>query len=188
MKKERLRIHMGLAALLKHTKNSFEAQIEGNPDAFERVDTAYRNKNKEKPVAEYIAHNMGDRQCIHCGGRLEKKIMRAVCRKGKIRVVNGRSKEVRDAEGRLYVIWVCSCQCLACTKHQRLLPFFTARWMRYALCVVSCVLLHLFENDELTAESCLKPRYGRPWETLTFYGEMSTVYHWRKKAKIIFKI
>lgn len=168
MKKERWRIPMGLAALLKHTKNSFEAQIEGNPDAFERVDTAYRNKNKEKPVAEYIAHNMGDRQCIHCGGRLEKKIMRAVCRKGKIRVVNGRSKEVRDAEGRLYVIWVCSCQCLACTKHQRLLPFFTARWMRYALCVVSCVLLHLFENDELIAESCLKPRYGRPWETLTF--------------------
>lgn len=186
MKKKRERIPMGMAALQKHSESSFEAQIKGNPDAFERVDTGYQNKKKEKPVAEYIAHNTGDRQCVHCGGKLKKKIMRTVCRNGKTRVVNGRSKEVRDAEGCLYVIWVCSCQCLSCTKHQRLLPSFAARWMRYALSVIGRVLLHLFENDELARDGCLKPRYGRSWNTVPFYGEMSTVYRWRKNIKIIF--
>lgn len=179
---------MGMAAVLKRREQSFKAQIKGNPEAFERVDTGYQNQKMEKPVAEYIAHNTGGRLCIHCGGELEKKTMRAVLRKGKTRVVNGRSKEVWDAEGRLYVFWVCSCQCLVCTKHQRLLPVFTTRWMRYALCVISGVLLHLFENDELTSGDRLKPRYGRAWGTLPFYGEMSTVYHWRKNIKIIFSL
>ncbi|MBO1704297.1 hypothetical protein HJV71_20800, partial [Eubacterium callanderi] len=101
--------------------------------------------------------------------------------------VNGLSKEVEDADGNLYVLWVCSCECRHCARRQRVLPVFAGRWLRHTLFTVAHTLLHVFENDELD-EKPLKPRRGRPVLTMPFYGELSTVYRWRQRIKIIFDL
>ena len=179
---------MGYAAAIQRLKQkSLEQYLFDHPDQFEAVETGYIAKNGRIPVAELIYHGYTSHVCRYCKGPLKKKTLRLVEKNGRNHVVNGLSKEVEDADGNLYVLWVCSCECAHCAKRQRVLPVFAARWLRHTLFTVARTLLHLFENDEL-CEKPLNPRRGRPVITLPFYGELSTVYRWRQKIKIIFDL
>ena len=177
---------MALAKILKDRLKALDMDLETylkkHYDLFEAVDTGYQSKSGRKHQAELIYHGHGRHVCRHCGSALIKKIMRLVVKNGRDHVVNGLSKEVEDAEGNLYVLWVCSQQCEHCARRQRVLPVFAGRWMRHALFTVAQTLLHLFENDELDGKP-LKPKQGRPTLTMPFYGEMSTVYRWRQKVR-----
>ncbi|WP_195270123.1 hypothetical protein [Eubacterium sp. 1001713B170207_170306_E7] len=177
---------MGYAAVIQRLKKeNLEQYIKDRPDQFEAVDTGYLVEEGKILVVELIYHGHNEQVCRHCQSPLKQKTMRLKEKGGKTYVVNGLSKEIEDGEGRVYVLWVCSCECERCARRQRVLPVFAGRWMRHSLFTVSCTLLHLFENDELD-EKPLKSRRGRPVLTMPFYGELSTVYRWRQKIKIIF--
>lgn len=177
---------MGYAAAMKRLKQeTLEQHIKDHPDQFEAVDTGYLLKKGGELVVELIYHGHHKQFCRHCQSPLKQKTMRLKEKDGKVCVVNGLSKEIEDDEGLVYVLWVCSKECEHCAKRQRVLPVFAARWLRHTLFTVAHTLLHLFENDELEGK-ILNPRRGRPVLTLPFYGELSTVYRWRQKIKIIF--
>lgn len=179
---------MGYAAMMQRLKKeNLEQYIKDHPDQFEAVDTGYLVEEGKILVVELIYHGHDTQVCRHCQSPLKQKTMRLKERGGKAYVVNGLSKEIEDAEGCVYVFWVCSKECEGCAKRQRVLPYFAKRWMRSTLFTVARVLLHLFENDELDKKT-LKARCGRPVLTMPFYGELSTVYRWRQKIKIIFDL
>lgn len=164
-----------------------ETYLKRHPELFEAVDTGYQTRDGRTPEAELIYHGHETHTCRHCGGVLKKKTMGLKKKKNGLRVVNGYAKAVEDASGRLYIIWVCTRVCERCAKNQRVLPVFAARWMRSTLFTIGRTLLHLFANDEQN-EKPLKQKWNRPWLTMPFYGEMSTVYRWRQKIKIIFDL
>ncbi|MCB6572357.1 hypothetical protein LI142_22970 [Eubacterium limosum] len=174
-----------LRDLLKALELDLETYLKKHYELFEAVDTGYVAKDGREHLTELIYHGHSGHVCRYCRRALKKKTLRLVEKNGRNHVVNGLSKEVEDADGHLYVLWVCSCECGHCARRQRVLPVFAARWMRHTLFTVAQTLLHLFENDELDAKP-LKPRRGRPVLTMPFYGELSTVYRWRQRIKIIF--
>lgn len=170
-----------------YEKQDLTRYLEQRNGRFKQVKTGYRDREGRRAKAEYVFLGQEEVEtCRHCGGSLKSKALRIVTQNGQTHIVNGLAKPVENEDGEIIIIWVCSRQCEACKKHQRVLPACAGRWMRYALTLVAKVLLHLFENDELTVCGSLKPRYNRPWDTLPFYGELSTVYRWRQKAKILF--
>ena len=174
-----------LKELLKALELNLETYLKKHYELFEAVDTGYTAKDGRQQLTELIYHGHSRHVCRYCRRGLKKKTMRLVVKEGRNHVVNGLSKEVEDTEGNLYVLWVCSCECEHCARRQRVLPAFAGRWMRHCLFTVAQTLLHLFENDELDKKA-LKARRGRPVLTMPFYGELSTVYRWRQKIKIIF--
>ena len=174
-----------LKELLEALEMDLETYLKKHYELFEAVDTGYAAKDGRTHFTELIYHGHGRHVCRYCKGALKKKTLRLVKRNGRNHVVNGLSKEVEDADGHLYVLWVCSCECGHCARRQRVLPVFAGRWLRHTLITVAQTLLHVFENDELDKKP-LKPRRGRPVLTMPFYGELSTVYRWRQRIKIIF--
>lgn len=174
-----------LSALLKALELDLKTYLKKHYELFEAVDTGYVAKDGRTQLTELIYHGHSGHVCRYCRHALEKKTLRLVEKNGRNHVVNGLSKEVEGADGHLYVLWVCSCECGHCARRQRVLPVFVARWMRHTLFTMAQTLLHLFENDELD-EKLLVPRRGCPVLTMPFYGELSTVYRWRQKMKIIF--
>ena len=174
-----------LKELLEALEMDLETYLKKHYELFEAVDTGYVAKDGRTHFTELIYHGHSRHVCRYCKGALKKKTLRLVKRNGRNHVVNGLSKEVEDADGHLYVLWVCSCECRHCARRQRVLPVFAGRWMRHTLFTVAQTLLHLFENDELD-EKPLEPRRGRPVLTMPFYGELSTVYRWRQRIKTIF--
>ena len=176
-----------LKELLEALELNLKTYLKKHYTLFEAVDTGYAAKDGRTHFTELIYHGHGRHVCRYCKGALKKKTLRLVKRNGRNHVVNGLSKEVEDADGHLYVLWVCSCECEHCARRQRVLPAFAGRWMRHTLITVAQTLLHVFENDELD-EKPLKPRRCRPVLTMPFYGELSTVYRWRQRIKIIFNL
>ena len=174
-----------LKELLEALELNLKTYLKKHYTLFEAVDTGYAAKDGRTHFTELIYHGHGRHVCRYCKGALKKKTLRLVKRNGRNHVVNGLSKEVEDADGHLYVLWVCSCECRHCARRQRVLPVFAGRWMRHTLFTVAQTLLHLFENDELCKKP-LNPCRGRPVLTLPFYGELSTVYRWRQRIKTIF--
>ena len=174
-----------LKELLEALELNLKTYLKKHYTLFEAVDTGYAAKDGRTHFTELIYHGHGRHVCRYCKGALKKKTLRLVKRNGRNHVVNGLSKEVEDADGHLYVLWVCSCECGHCARRQRVLPVFAGRWLRHTLITVAQTLLHVFENDELDKKP-LKPRRGRPVLTMPFYGELSTVYRWRQRIKIIF--
>ena len=174
-----------LKELLEALELNLKTYLKKHYTLFGAVDTGYAAKDGRTHFTELIYHGHGRHVCRYCKGALKKKTLHLVKRNGRNHVVNGLSKEVEDADGHLYVLWVCSCECRHCARRQRVLPVFAGRWMRHTLFTVAQTLLHLFENDELD-EKPLEPRRGRPVLTMPFYGELSTVYRWRQRIKIIF--
>ena len=174
-----------LKELLEALEMDLETYLKKHYELFEAVDTGYVAKDGRTHFTELIYHGHSHHVCRYCQRALKKKTLRLVKRNGRNHVVNGLSKEVEDADGHLYVLWVCSCECRHCARRQRVLPVFAGRWIRHTLFTVAQTLLHLFENDELD-EKPLEPRRGRPVLTMPFYGELSTVYRWRQRIKIIF--
>ena len=174
-----------LNELLEALEMDLETYLKKHYELFEAVDTGYVAKDGRTHFTELIYHGHSHHVCRYCQRGLKKKNLRLVKRNGRNHVVNGLSKEVEDADGHLYVLWVCSCECRHCARRQRVLPVFAGRWIRHTLFTVAQTLLHLFENDELD-EKPLEPRRGRPVLTMPFYGELSTVYRWRQRIKIIF--
>ena len=174
-----------LKELLEALELNLKTYLKKHYTLFEAVDTGYAAKDGRTHFTELIYHGHGRHVCRYCKGALKKKTLRLVKRNGRNHVVNGLSKEVEDADGNLYVLWVCSCECRHCARRQRVLPVFAGRWLRHTLITVAQTLLHVFENDELDKKP-LKPRRGRPVLTMPFYGELSTVYRWRQRIKIIF--
>ena len=176
-----------LKELLEALEMDLETYLKKHYELFEAVDTGYVAKDGKTHFTELIYHGHSRHVCRYCQRALKKKTLRLVKRNGRNHVVNGLSKEVEDADGNLYVLWVCSCECRHCARRQRVLPVFAGRWLRHTLFTVAHTLLHVFENDELD-EKPLKPRRGRPVLTMPFYGEVSTVYRWRQRIKIIFDL
>ena len=176
-----------LKELLEALELNLKTYLKKHYTLFEAVDTGYAAKDGRTHFTELIYHGHGRHVCRYCKGALKKKTLRLVKRNGRNHVVNGLSKEVEDADGNLYVLWVCSCECRHCARRQRVLPVFAGRWLRHTLFTVAHTLSHMFENDELD-EKPLKPRRGRPVLTMPFYGELSTVYRWRQRIKIIFDL
>ena len=176
-----------LKELLEALELNLKTYLKKHYTLFEAVDTGYAAKDGRTHFTELIYHGHGRHVCRYCKGALKKKTLRLVKRNGRNHVVNGLSKEVEDANGHLYVLWVCSCECRHCARRQRVLPVFAGRWLRHTLFTVAHTLLHVFENDELD-EKPLKPRRGRPVLTMPFYGEVGTVYRWRQRIKIIFDL
>ena len=174
-----------LKELLEALEMDLETYLKKHYELFEAVDTGYVAKDGRTHFTELIYHGHSHHVCRYCQRGLKKKNLRLVKRNGRNHVVNGLSKEVEDADGHLYVLWVCSCECGHCARRQRVLPVFAGRWLRHTLITVAQTLLHVFENDELDKKP-LKPRRGRPVLTMPFYGELSTVYRWRQRIKIIF--
>ncbi|WP_195270257.1 hypothetical protein [Eubacterium sp. 1001713B170207_170306_E7] len=158
--------------------------IQNHPEDYEPVDTGYEDKEGRELIGEYIFHGQAARNtCRHCGGALKPKKLSVVRRGGRLHVVNGRPKPVEVEGGRLILLWLCSRQCEACEKNQRVFPPSVLGWVRYALTVVVHVLTHLFENDELLRTGRLRRKQNRPWHTLGFYGENNTVYRWRRRFR-----
>ena len=174
-----------LSALLNALELDLKTYLKKHYEHFEAVNTGYVAKDGRRDLTELIYHGHSGHVCRYCGRALKRKTLRLVEKEGRNHVVNGLSKEVEDTDGHLYVLWVCSRECAHCARRQRVLPVFAARWLRHTLYTVAQTLLHLFENHELD-EKPLKPRRGRPVLTLPFYGELSTVYRWRQRIKIIF--
>ena len=171
-----------LRDLLKALELDLETYLKKHYELFEAVDTGYVAKDGREHLTELIYHGHSGHVCRYCRRALKKKTLRLVEKNGRNHVVNGLSKEVEDADGHLYVLWVCSCECGHCARRQRVLPVFAARWMRHTLFTVAQTLLHLFENDELAYSGLLKGKTRRPWEHLDFYGENATLYRWRARA------
>lgn len=176
-----------LKELLETLDLDLKTYLKKSYQLFEVVDTGYVAKGGRKFLTEIIYHGFVGHVCRHCGSPLKKKVMYLVKKSGRNHVVNGLSKEVEDGDGKLYVVWVCSCECVVCSRRQRVLPAFAGRWMHHTLIVVARTLLHLFKNNELTGGP-MEPCRDRPMLTVPFYGEMSTVYRWRQRAEFIFNL
>lgn len=165
-----------LTFMLKNLGTSIEDYFKKHSTQFQAVNTGRGAKY------EYIYHGFKDKacRCMHCGGRLKKKEMYLKSQGPKIWVCNGIPRTVEDAQGNLYLIWVCSCQCEACKKRQRVLPACILRYCHYCAHVIYGVVGTLFTVKELKSPKPLKPTPQRGWQNIPFYGEESTVYRWRK--------
>ena len=135
-----------LKELLEALEMDLETYLKKHYELFEAVDTGYVAKDGRTHFTELIYHGHSRHVCRYCQRALKKKTLRLVKRNGRNHVVNGLSKEVEDADGNLYVLWVCSCECRHCARRQRVLPVFAGRWIRHTLFTVAQTLLHLFEK------------------------------------------
>lgn len=167
---------LNLPLILKTLGICMQDYLKKHSTQFQAVDTGSGAKY------EYIYHGTRDKPhcCIHCGGKLKQKKMYLKCKGPKTWVCNGIPRRVEDAEGTVYLIWVCSCKCEACKKRQRVLPACILRFCHYCAQVVYGVLGTLFEQKELESPQKLRRKAQRGWESIVFYGEESTVYRWRK--------
>ena len=162
--------------------------IQTHPEDYEPVNTGYEDKEGRELIGEYIFQGQAAvTTCKHCGGALRPKKLRAIRRMGRLHIVNGRPRPVEVEGGKLILLWLCSRQCEACEKNQRVFPPSVLSWVRCALTVVVSVLAHLFENDELMHTGRLRRKQNRPWDTLDFYGENNTVYRWRRRLRLWFE-
>lgn len=157
--------------------------IAQNPDDYEAVHTGYTDNQGREVAGEYIFHGQAQvTTCRDCGGLLKEKNMRIEKRQKSTHIVNGIARPVEVEDGRVVVLWVCTRKCAACRKNQRILPPTVRRWLRYALSIITTVLLTLFTKEELSTKAPLKGKHRRPFHQIAFYGENSTVYRWRRKS------
>lgn len=161
----------------------FEDVVRQSPDLYEVVDTGYLDDEGRRVIGEYIFKGQeAVKHCRKCGGVLkEKKISAEKCG-ACTHIVNGLARPVAVGDDCVLVLWVCNRKCEVCDKNQRVLPAGVRLWMRYALSAVQAILVALFKPEELKTKGALEPKTNRGWEAMAFYGDVSTVYRWRRQA------